>query len=53
MAFSEMKMYLYKMLKNHNVSLVDPKQELHIKTYVTVQAMMAVEEPIRLLVQKR
>ena len=53
MAFSEMKMYLYKVLKNYKISLTDPTQKLNIKTYVTVQAMMAVEEPIKLLVKKR
>ena len=53
MAMSEMKMYFFRMLKNYNVSLADDQTQPKIKSYVTVQAMMAVEEPINLIVQKR
>eukprot|EP00111_Clytia_hemisphaerica_P003611 TCONS_00010304-protein len=53
MALSEIKTYLASMLKNFDLSLVDENQELCVKSYISAQTTMAVDEPIQIRVQKR
>jgi len=53
MALSEIKMYFALLLKNFNIRLADKEQELKTKSYLTVQTVMIVEEPVEIVVAQR
>lgn len=53
MALSEIKMYFALLLRNFDIKLANEKQGLKTKSYLTVQTVMLVEEPIKIVVEKR
>lgn len=53
LAMSEIKMYFAYILKNYDIKLVREDQVLDVKSYVTVQAMMTVNQEIKIRVEQR
>lgn len=53
LALSEIKMYFAYILKNYDLKLVNEDQALDVKSYVTVQAMLVVNDPIKMRVEQR
>lgn len=53
MAMTEMKLYFAKLLSKYQVKLADRNQALNVRSHLTIQAMMAVEDPVKLQVTTR